>query len=157
VGWFREEFAACDAEVRRHLMLDERVLAVGRCEDITELGGPEEGGISRSYVMITDRRLRWVRGCNLAFEASLDLDAITGFTERSLAHHYAISIQHPPLERRHLAPELSFPPEVRDRLLVEGRLRARRGPFMYTELAFSRRDTVAARTLRDAISPRLPI
>lgn len=151
MGWFNERFAACDAEVRRHLSADERVLAIGRCEDITEWGGPERGGITQGYVMVTTRKLRWVPGCSLAHEASLELDIVTGYTERSVAHHYAISMQHPPLERLRIMPGLELPPELRDRLRAEGRLREGTGPFTYTELAFSRRDTVAARVLRAAI------
>ncbi len=154
MGWFNERFAACNAAVRRHLSSDERVIAVGRCEDITELGGPERGGITGGYVMITSRKLRWVPHCDLAYEASLELDAITGATERSVAHHYAISLQHPPLERRRISPGRWFPPELRDELRARGQLREGTGPFAYTELAFSRRDTAAARALRDAISSR---
>lgn len=157
MGWFRDEFAACDAEVRRRLPPDERVLAIGRCEDITEIGGPERGGMTQAYVMITSRKLRWVPGRKLAYEASLDLDAITAYTERRLAHRYAISLEHPPLERRRIVPDLTLPPELRAQLRAEGRLREGTGPFSYTELAFSRRDTVAARALREAVISRVSL
>jgi hypothetical protein len=55
---FKRSWAVCDAQVRSHLQSDERVLAVGRCADITEYGGLEAGGTARTYVMVTDRRLR---------------------------------------------------------------------------------------------------
>lgn len=56
----RDRLSACDTQVRAHLDPDERVLAIGKCEDVTEWGGPERGGGGWTYLMVTDRRLRWV-------------------------------------------------------------------------------------------------
>lgn len=39
MGWFREELDRCEAVVRSRLEPEEGILAVGRCEDITDLGG----------------------------------------------------------------------------------------------------------------------
>ena len=105
--------------------------------------------------MITDRKLRWVPFYMLELEASLDLEDVTAFSERMLAHRYAIALQHAPLDRRRIPPDLEFPPELAARLKAEGRLREGSGPFSYTELAFSRRGTAAAKTLRDTLVSRL--
>lgn len=53
----REQLAACDAQVRNHLEPGEHVLAVGRCEDVTEEG---RMGPLRTFVMVTDRAVRWI-------------------------------------------------------------------------------------------------
>ena len=129
------------------------MLAIGRCADITEIGGLEAGGTARSYVMITDRRLRWIPFYDLEYESMLDLDSVKDFTERTAAHRYAISLQHAPLRRRRIAPELE--PEFRAVLRAKGLLHEGTGPFTRTELAFSHRDTAAARTLRESLASRL--
>jgi hypothetical protein len=142
--------------MRRHLEADEQVTAVGRCADITELGGPEQGGTSDSFVMITDRRLRWVPYSILAWEASLKLDDVSAFTERTLAHRYALRLAHPPLERQRWRPHETFPADLRERLRAEGRLRGDGvSSLSWTELAFSRPDTKAAKALREALAFRL--
>jgi hypothetical protein len=66
VDSFKRVFLACDAVVRTRLEMGEHVVAVGRCADITEIGGVEEGGVAHTYLMITDRRLRWVETYDLA-------------------------------------------------------------------------------------------
>ncbi len=151
-----QRLTLCDTEVRKHLEPGERVLAVGRCEDITEVHGPERGGTASAYVMITTQRLRWVPHSHLDYEASLDLDEVTAFTERTLAHRYTISLRHPPVERRRMVPDERFPLEWRVHLRAKGHLRGDgRSPLSRTELAFSRRDTQAARALRGAFTARL--
>lgn len=149
-----QTFATCDAALRRGLDADEQVIAVGRSQDITELGGVEDGGKTRTYLMVTDRRVRWVPYCDLEHEASLDLDVITGSSERSLAHRWSITLMHPSVEYPRLWPGRRLPVDLARQLRARGRLRDEPGPFTYTEFAFSRRDTVAARALRHALSSR---
>ena len=102
--------------------------------------------------MITDRRLRWVEHYALANEASINLSDITSSSERTLAHRWAILLTHPSLERRRLWPGRTMPADVAEELRAAGRLRDEPGPVTYTEFAFSRRDTTAARALRDALA-----
>ena len=143
----RQRLSICDATVRAHLDPGEDVLAVGRCEDITERGSIEAGGAAWTYAMVTDRRLRWVPRGDLRFEASLDLDDVTSASERSLAHRYSIAMEHAPLARAHARPAHRF--------LVFGWGNAV-GPatFVHTALAFSRRDTEAAEALRAQLRHR---
>jgi hypothetical protein len=152
----RQTFATCDDELRAHLWPGERILAVGRCSDITEFGGPEEAGSPHTYVMVTDRRLRWVPFFLLAYQASLDLDTVTSYSERMRAHRYVVAIEHAPLPRLRRWHAMSEPRDLRDAWRASGRLRDGTGPFTSTELAFSRPDTVAARALRELLSTRLP-
>lgn len=151
---YKRRFLTCDAAVRRHLEAGERVIAVGRCADITELGGVDEGGKARSYIMITDRRIRWVPDYNLAHEASLRLDDITAYRERTRAHRWAIMLTHPSVEHARLWPGRELPADLAKKLRTQGRLRDEAGPITYTEFAFSRRDTAAARTLLHSLASR---
>ncbi len=142
---------ACDAAIRAHLEEGEHVVAVGRCADITEIGGVEQGGAPRTFLMITDRRLRWVEPYDLATEASIKLSDVTSFRERTLAHRWAILLRHPSVHYRRLWPGRTLPASAAATLRADGRLRDEPGPITYTEFAFSRRDTAAARALRDAL------
>jgi len=105
----------------------ERVVAVGRWADITELADIEQGGVARTYVMITDRRLRWVEHY-LANEASINLSDITSYSERTVAHRWAISLTHPSVEHRRLWPGRTMPADVAEELRAAGRLRDEPGP-----------------------------
>jgi hypothetical protein len=147
VTTFRERLVSTDAVVRTHLEPDEHVLAIGRCADVTERGGPEQGGTTATYVMVTDRCLRWVPWADLRYEASLGLDEVTWASEHQVAHHFSITLVHLPLVRLHVVPAHRF-------------LRYRWGnafsmePLTRTELAFSRRDTQAASALRGQLAAR---
>jgi hypothetical protein len=152
---FAKMLAVARAEVSGHLDPHERVVAMGRCADITELFDIEQAGTARTLVVITNTKLRWVPRYNLDYEASLDLDRVTSFTERSHGHRFAIWMGHLELERRRILPDLSLPADLRDRLRREGRLREGSGPFLFTELAFSRADTAAAKALRESLVSRL--
>ena len=66
---------------------------------MTELADIGQAGTARTFIMITDVRLRWVPGFNLDYEASLDLGGVTAFTERSHGHRYALWMEHPLEER----------------------------------------------------------
>jgi hypothetical protein len=136
---------ACDVALRGHLDADEYVLAIGRCEDITERGSIEQGGASRTFIMVTNRRLRWVPYANLEFEASLALDGVTAVLETVHGHRYSIALDHTPLTRPHTVPAHRFLRFQWGNVVV-------RTPLTRTELAFSRRNTKAALALREQVS-----
>lgn len=140
----REQLAACDAQVRNHLEPGEHVLAVGRCEDVTEEG---RMGPLRTFVMVTDRAVRWIANLDLPLEASLDLDSVTGVTERMSTHRYAIDLEHRPLTRLHHVPAHRL-------LKFEWGNDFANDVFTRTSLAFSRRDTAAALALRERSTAR---
>jgi hypothetical protein len=144
---FKERLVSCDTVVRTHLKPDEHVLAIGRCADVTERGGPEQGGTTDSYVMVTDQRLRWVPRTALQYEGSLGLDEVTGASEHHVAHHYSIALLHLPLARLHVVPAHRF-------LKFQWGNAVSREPLTRTELAFSRRDTAAASALRRQLLSR---
>jgi hypothetical protein len=146
VSFLRERLAACDEAVRAHLDPGEEVLAVGRCEDVTEHGSLERGG-GWTFVMVTNTRLRWVPHADLRFESALRLDDITAVTERSAGHRYAIALDHGSLTRAHHAPAHRF-------LWFAWGNAIASSAMTRTELAFSRRDTAAAQALRDQASSR---
>ena len=100
--------------------------------------------------MVTDRRLRWVPHMNLRFEALLALDQITGVSEKSLRHRYAIALDHGPITRPHAVPAHRF-------LGFEWGDSVAATTMTRTELAFSRRDTKAAQTLRDQLSRHMTL
>jgi hypothetical protein len=139
----RERLDACDAVLRSHRDPDERVLAVGRCEDITIRGSIDSPGWT--YLMITNARLRWVPHADLRFEAALAFRSVTAARERSSKHRYAIALEHAPLTRTHWAPAHRF-------LTFEWGNRVVATSLTRTVLAFSRRDTEAAIALRDQVS-----
>ena len=140
----RDFLAACDAAIRTHLDANEQVLAVGRCEDITESGSIDQGGAAWTYLMVTNRRVRWVPH-SLGLEASLDFDDVTAVSERSVRHRYAIALEHAPLTRPHWAPAHRF-------LFLEWGNAVVNRPVTRTEFAFSRRDTEAALALREQLA-----
>jgi hypothetical protein len=152
VDSYKRAFLACDVAVRGHLEAGERVVAVGRCADITELGDVGEGGTARSYVMITDRKLRWVPHYDLRHETSLNFDDITQYRKRTLAHRWAIMLEHPSVEHPRVWPARQLPADLAKKLRAEGRLRDQPGPILFTELAFSRRETATARAVHSLIS-----
>jgi hypothetical protein len=145
-----ERLRSCDAALRTHLDDGEQVVATGRCEDVTDRGGPERGGAGWTFVMITNTKLRWVPHVDLAFEAALELRHMTAFAEYTQSHRYSIALKHPPLTRPHTVPA--------HRLLwfAWGDVVAN-DPFTKTELAFSRSTTEAARALRTALGIVHPI
>ena len=147
-------FLASDAAVRRHLDSGERVISVGLCADITEFGGLEQGGAAHDYVMITDRNVRLVRGCHVAFESSLRFEDVTDAQERLLKHRWGIVLSHPAVVYSRIHRGDEWPANVADQLRSEGRLRDGPDPILLTELAFSHRNTACARALRDCLMSR---
>jgi hypothetical protein len=141
---FRAQVAACDARVVSHLETGEQVLAIGRAEDVTERGGMGPGW---TFVMVTDRALRWIMHLDLKLESSLAFDTITGVTETTAAHRYAVDLEHQPIKRLHHVPAhrlLSF--EWGNDFADE--------VFTRTSIAFSRRDTAASSALRERLAAR---
>jgi hypothetical protein len=139
---FRDGIAAAEAQVREHLNSGEQILAVGRADDVTEAPGATGG---HSFVMVTDRALRWVMNHDLRLEASLDLGSITDVSERTAAHRYAIDLDHRPIRHAHFVPAhrvLSF----------EWGGEIANDVFTRTSIAFSRRDTAAASALRERLT-----
>lgn len=114
-----------------------RFVATGRAEDITQGGGPERGGAAWTYVMVTDRRLRWVPHADLRFKASLDLDDVTAATEQVKTHRYAITLDHRDITRLLRVPAHRL-------LWFEWRNAVSSVSVARTRLAFSRRDTAVA-------------
>ena len=150
VATLRELLDICDVALRSHLDADERVLSIGRCEDITERGSVDQGGAGWTFIMVTDRRLRWVPHMNLRFEALLALDRVMGVSETSRSHRYAIALDHRPLTRPHTVPAHRF-------LRFEWGNSVVATTMTRTELAFSRRDTKAAQALRDQLSRHMTL
>jgi hypothetical protein len=97
--------------------------------------------------MVTDRRLRWVPHADLRFVASLHLDDVTAATEHMRAHRYAITMDHRAITRL-------LPVPVRRFLWFEWGNAVSSARLARTKLAFSRRDTAAARALRHQLSSR---
>ncbi len=144
---FIDRLAACEDRMRDSLHRGEQVLGVGRCEDISEGGSIESGGAAWTFIMVTDQRLRWAPMLNMAFAASLNLDAVTSAAERTRAHRYAIRLEHEPISLDR------WTPRFRLGSLKTGNV-IRTGTFTRTTLAFSRRDTQAAIALRDQLAAR---
>jgi hypothetical protein len=147
VATLTDRLGRCDAAIRERLDADETVIATGRCEDITECGSIDSGGAGWTYMMVTDRRLHWVPYVNLAYAATLDLDAIIRVGEASRAHRYAVTLDHAPFARLRHVPAHRV-------LIWEWGNAERRDLFDRTRLAFSRKDTQAALALRDQLTRR---
>jgi hypothetical protein len=147
VGGLSDRLEACEADLRRRLEPDERVFAIGRAEDITLRGDIDAGGAAWTFVMVTDRHLRWVPHVRLRYETAVDLDQVTDALERTSAHRYAIRLRHGTIRA------LRDVPKHRFLGFQWGNADAVRALRM-TTLAFSRRDTKAARALREQLALR---
>jgi hypothetical protein len=143
VAGFRRRLESCDADLRARLEPDEHVVAVGRCEDVTDPGSVD----GWTFVMVTDRHLRWVPGVSLRFETAVALDDVTKAYEQISAHRYAMTLHHAPVRALRRVPAhrfMTFRWGNATAVLTLSR----------TRLAFSRRDTEAARALRDQLARR---
>ena len=143
----KERLESCEADLRARLEPDEHVFAVGRCEDVTDRGGVDQGGAGWTFVMVTDRCLRWVPGVSPRFETAVDLDDVTDALEQTSAHRYAMTLDHAPVRA------LRDVPAHRFMTFRWGNATALR-TLSRTMLAFSRRDTDAARALRGQLARR---
>jgi len=147
VAGLKERLESCEADLRARLEPDEQVVAVGRCEDVTDRGRVDQGGAGWTFVMVTDRRLRWVPGVSLRFETAVDLDDVTDALEQTSAHRYAMTLDHAPVRATRIVPAHRF------MTFRWGNATAVR-TLSRTMLAFSRRDTEAARALREQLARR---
>jgi len=146
VAGLKERLESCEADLRARLEPDERVVAVGRCEDVTDRGSVE-GGAGWTFVMVTDRHLRWVPGVSLRFETAVDLDDVTDALEQISAHRYAMTMHHAPVRALRRVPAHRFMTFRWGNATAVLTMRR-------TRLAFSRRDTEAARALREQLARR---
>jgi hypothetical protein len=147
VGHLKDLLDACAEGLRRGLEPNEHVTAVGRAEDVTARGGIDSGGAAWTFVMVTDQHLRWVPHGRLRYATDVDLDDVTGALERSNAHRWAIRLRHGTVRALRDVPKHRF-------LTYQwGNIDAV-VPLRFTTLAFSRRDTEAARALRDQLARR---
>jgi glyoxylase-like metal-dependent hydrolase (beta-lactamase superfamily II) len=138
-----ERYAAADASLRALAQPGEAVVAAGRCIDITDTGNM--GTNSYLYVVVGEHAIHWAPVGGLTLAASVDLDRVTRFSERSDAHRYAIALDHGPIQRRWRRERAwlsADPDEFVDRT------------FTRTELLFSRRETDAAVALREQMERR---
>ena len=143
----KERLKSCEADLRARLEPDEQVVAVGRCEDVTDLGGVDQGGAGWTFVIVTDRYLRWVPSVSMRFETAVDLDDVTDALEQISAHRYAMTLHHAPVRALRVVPAHRF------LAFRWGNATAVR-TLGTTRLAFSRRDTDAARALRELLALR---
>jgi hypothetical protein len=123
------------------------VIAVGRCQDITALGDIDLGGAAWTIVMVTDRRLRWVPHVRLRYETNVGLDGVTAVFEQTSAHRYAMTLHHAPVRALREVPAHRF-------LWFQWGNAEAVWTLVTTRLAFSRRDTDAARALRRQLARR---
>jgi hypothetical protein len=145
--YLRERLESCETDLRARLDRDERVIAIGRCEDISDREGLDQGGAGWTFVMVTDRRLRWVPRVSLRFETAVELDDVTDAFEQKSAYRYAISLVHAPVRALRVVPAHRF------MTFRWGNATAVR-TLGRTKLAFSRRETKAARALREQLALR---
>jgi hypothetical protein len=138
---------ACEEDLRGRLEPDERVIAVGRAEDITLRGDIDAGGAGWTFVMVTDRHLRWVPDRRLQHATSVDLDDVTEALDQTSAHRYAITLHHAKTRALRNVPAHRF------LWFRWGNAEAVRA-LGTTRLAFSRRDTDAAAALRGQLAHR---
>jgi hypothetical protein len=147
VGYLKGLLDECEEHLRARLEPNERVIAVGRAEDVTLRGGIDSGGATWTFVMVTDRHLRWVPHCRLRYATAVSLDDVTGVLERSSAHRWAIRLRHGTVRALREVPKHRF-------LTYQwGNIDAVRS-LRFTTFAFSRRDTKAARALREQLARR---
>ena len=142
-----ELLESCDADLRAHLEPDEQVVAIGRCEDISLRGDIDQGGAGWTFVMVTDRHLRWVPGVDLRFETAVDLGDVTAALETTSAHRYTMTLPHSPIRALRVVPAHRF-------LSFEWGNATEVLTLSLTKLAFSRRDTAAARASREQLALR---
>jgi hypothetical protein len=142
-----ERLESCEADLRARLEPDERVVAVGRCEDVTDRGGVDQGGAGWTFVMVTDRHLRWLPEVSLRFETAVNLDDVAEALEQISAHRYAMTLRHAPVRALRRVPAHRF-------LTFEWGNATVLRTLKRTMLAFSRRDTDAARALREQLARR---
>ncbi len=138
-----------DAAVRDRLAEEERVVATGRCADITTTGDLDSAGAAWTYVMVTTVHVHWVPHIKRFAEVcSLDLDQVQTCTEVHWQHRSALVMAHDPLIRPHFVPNglpLNWAYTAMDSVV---------GPLSETILGFSRPTTAAADRLKQQLALR---
>jgi hypothetical protein len=125
----------------------ERVLAQGRAfEPRDALGFDLSTVISGPgcAVVVTERRALWVSRDDQRWVRLLPLDLVTSYTEITQAHRYALALDHRNIDR------LQWVPAHQLLWWSWGNAEAVR-PVTNSMLAFSRRDTEAARAIRSRL------
>jgi hypothetical protein len=128
---------------------DEQVLAKGRAyegrrEDFNPSKAVTGQGCS---VVVTERRALWISSGAKRWLRSLPFDKVKTYREITQSHRYALALDHESIERRLWVPEHRF--------LVWAWGNAEDVlPVTRSVLAFSRRDTAAARALRTQLQER---
>jgi hypothetical protein len=125
----------------------ERVLARGRAfEPRDALGFDLATAISGPgcAVVVTERCVLWVSRDDQRWVRSLPLDLVRSYTEITQAHRYALALDHRSIDR------LQWVPAHQLLWWSWGNAEAVR-PVTSTVLAFSRRDTEAARAIRSRL------
>ena len=95
-------------------------------------------------VAVTERRALWLGRDDERWVRSLPLDLVTSYTEITQAHRYALTLDHQSIER------LQWVPAHQLLWWSWGNAEAVR-PVTSSALAFSRRDTKAARAIRSRL------
>ena len=136
---------ALEREIRSRLDPKEEVLAVGGCNDISERGDTSSTGVGYTFVVVTDRKLRWIPHGDLRFEVALDFADVINAAEETVGHRYSIELSHRPLTRARPGPAHRFLKYAWGNAVVTT-------PLTRTRLGFSRRDTKAAVALRGQLA-----
>jgi hypothetical protein len=144
---WRERRDRHDQEMLRTLGPAEQVRALGACGDITD-GGTPDSGQKLARVLVTDRRIIWGWFGHPALRSEVWFDSVTSFSElSSTTGRYGIQLQHAPIQRlRHVPTELVVDDASGARYEVR--------TCNETRLAFSRRETRAAVSIRAELERR---
>ena len=149
VTYFRDLMSDSEAAVGERLAGDEEVLATGRCADITTTGDLDSGGAGWTYVMVTNRHVRWVPSIRTPpAVCSLDLDKVASCTEVFWRHRSAVIMDHAPIVRPHFLPNgrpLHWEYTSMDSVV---------GPLSKTILGFSRPTAAASVKLKEQLDLR---
>jgi hypothetical protein len=125
----------------------ERVLARGRAFEPRDVLRFDLSAVISGpgcAVAVTERRALWVSRDDERWVRSLPLNLVTSYTEVTQAHRYALALDHQGIER------LQWVPAHQLLWWSWGNAEAAR-PAMSSALAFSRRDTKAARAIRSRL------
>jgi hypothetical protein len=149
VTYLSDLMRVSEAAARDLLADKERVLATGRCADITTTGDLDSAGAAWTYVMVTNRRVHWVPSIRrLGTVCSFDLDQVQTCIEVHWRHRSAMIMEHDALIREHFVPNgrpLHWEYVSMDSVV---------GPLSRTILGFSRPTTTATVTLKEQLSRR---
>jgi hypothetical protein len=136
--------------VRNRLAEEERVIATGRCADITTIGDLDSVGAAWTEIVI-NLHVHWVPDIKkLGAVCSLDLDHAQTCTEVHRRHRSAMVTAHDALIRQHFIPNrgpVNWEYTSMDSVV---------GPLSKAILGFSRPTTAAAQKLKERLALRGP-